>query len=57
MGFPYGRDYLGQNLQGFNLNPFGQPNACLGSTSRGNSTPWNGNISSGGNGPWNMNTN
>ena len=57
MGFPYGGDYQGQNLQAVNVNPFGQPNTCLGSTSRWKSTPWNGNIPSGGNGPWNMNTN
>ena len=57
MGFPYGGDHQGQNLQGFNLNPFGKPNTCLGSTSRGKSTPWTSNIPSGGNGPWNMNTN
>ena len=49
MGFPYGGAYQGQNLQGVNLNPFVQPNTCLGSTSRGNSTPWNGNIPIGGN--------
>ena len=47
MSFPYGRAYQGQNLQGVNLNPFGQPNTCLGFASRGNSTPWNGNIPSG----------
>ena len=57
MGFPYGGAYLGQKLEGFNLNPSGQPNAFLGSTSRGISIPWNVNIPSGGNGPWNMNTN
>ena len=57
MGFPYGGPYQGQNLQGVNLNPFRQYNTSLGSTSRGNSTSWNGNIPSGGNGPWNINTN
>ena len=57
MGFPYDGAHQGQKLQGFNLNHFFQLNTCLGSTSRGNSTPWNGNIPSGGNGPWNMNTN
>ena len=31
MGFPYGRAYQGQNSQGVNLNPFCQPNTCLGS--------------------------
>ena len=57
MGFPNVGAYQGHKLQGVNLNPFGQPKTCLGSTSRGNSTPWNGNIPSGGNGHWNMNTN
>ena len=47
MGFPYSGAYQGQNLEGVNLNPFGQPNTCLGSTYRGNSTSWNGNIPSG----------
>ena len=57
MGFPYGGVNQGQNLKGVNLNPLSQTNPCLGSTSGGNPTLWNGNIPSGGNGPWNMNTN
>ena len=32
LGFPYGGAYQGQNLQGVNLNPFGQPNTCIGLT-------------------------
>ena len=57
MCFPYGGVNQGQNSQGVNLSPFIQTNPCLGSTSGGNPTLWNGNIPSGGNGPWNMNTN
>ena len=57
MGFPYGGVNKGKKLQGVNLNPFSQTNPCLGSTSRGNPTLWNGNIPRGENGPWNVNTN
>ena len=57
MVFPYGGAHQGQSLQGIILNHFGQPTTCLGYTSRGSSTPWNGNIPTGGNGPLNMNSN
>ena len=32
IGFPYGGAYQGQNIQVFNVNPFGLPNTCLGSS-------------------------
>ena len=39
------------------MNPFALPNTYLGSNSRGNPTPWNGNIPCGNNGSCNMNAN